>query len=65
MAKKKYCPLDRVPEVVVPEKGMIYVARNLWVGEKGWLVRHYHLGEMHEDWYESRGAVLDVYPQFK
>ena len=68
MAKKKevYCPLDKVPmDVVVPEKGMTYIDRNLWVGRQGWLVRHWHEGVMHDELYKSRGALLESYPQFK
>jgi len=64
--KQKYCPLDKVPDGVdVPEKGMDYIARNLWVGRQGWLVRHWHEGSMHEELYKSRGALLESYPQFK
>jgi hypothetical protein len=59
-----YCPIDRVPEgVSVPEKGVEYVARNLWVGKRGWLVRYYHQGEIHEEWFDSRDAVLERYPK--
>ena len=64
--KKKYCALDGVPEEVsIPEKGYVQVARNLWVGPEGWVVRHYHEGEMHKEEYKSRDALLEAYPQFK
>ena len=68
MAKKKvkYCPLDKVPDgVVVPEKGYVHVARNLWVGPEGWVVRHWHEGEMHKEEYKSRASLLEEYPMFK
>jgi len=59
----KYCPIDKVPTVEITEDmvGEKRIARNVYISSRGYLVKYWNEGALHEKRFTSRDDILKEY----